>query len=55
MTGIVAANRGAVLSLNVQVLATDGDAVLGMSLLYGCRVTLEIVDGGVITIEEKTS
>ena len=38
----------------VQVLATDGDAVLGMSLLYGYRVIIDIVDGGFVTIEAKT-
>ena len=37
----------------VQVLATDGEAVLGMSLLYGYRVILNVIDGGFVTIEKK--
>ena len=37
----------------VQVLATDGNAVLGMSLLYGYRVIMNVVDGGIVTIEPK--
>jgi clan AA aspartic protease len=37
----------------VQVLATDGDAVLGMSLLYGYRVIMDVVDGGLVTIEAR--
>ena len=40
----------------VQVLATDGGAVIGRSLLYyGYRVTMDVVDGGLVTIEAKTS
>ena len=39
----------------VQVLATDGASVLGMSLLYGYRLIMDVVDGGIVTIEAKTS
>ena len=34
----------------VQVLATDGGALFGMSMIYGSRVILDAVDGGQITI-----
>ena len=37
----------------VQVLATDGDAVPGMSLLYGYRIIIEVVDGGLMIIEAR--
>ncbi len=39
----------------VQVLATDSDAVLGMSLLYGYRIIIDVIDGGFVTIEKKAS
>ena len=35
----------------VQVLRTDGKALVGMSLLYGNRLTLDIVIDGEVTIE----
>ena len=36
----------------VQVLSTDdGKALVGMSLLYGNRLTLEVVPDGKVTIE----
>ena len=35
----------------VQVLRTDGKALVGMSLLYGNRLTLDIVTDGKVTIE----
>jgi predicted aspartyl protease len=34
----------------VLVLAADGDPLVGMSLLRGSRVTLDVVDGGPVTI-----
>jgi clan AA aspartic protease len=30
----------------------DGGALVGMSLLYGSRVTMDVVDGGPLTIEQ---
>jgi clan AA aspartic protease len=36
---------------DVLVLASDGDSLLGMSMFYGHRVLLEVVDGGLVTIE----
>jgi clan AA aspartic protease len=33
------------------VLAAEGDPLVGMSMLYGSRVTLDVVDGGQVTIE----
>jgi clan AA aspartic protease len=35
----------------VLVHEASGDVLLGMSLLYGSRMTLDIVDGGTVTIE----
>jgi clan AA aspartic protease len=35
----------------IMVLDADGGPLVGMSLLYGSRVTLEVVDGGPVTIE----
>lgn len=35
----------------VFVLATEGGPLVGMSLLYGCRLTMDVVDGGAVTIE----
>jgi hypothetical protein len=34
-----------------EVLETDGDALVGMSLLYGYDVRLQVVEGGSVTIE----
>ena len=39
---------------NILVLASEGGPLVGMSLLYGYRVILDVVDGGTITIEAKT-
>jgi hypothetical protein len=36
---------------NVMVLEANGGPLLGMSLLYGSRVTLDVVDGGPVTIQ----
>jgi clan AA aspartic protease len=36
----------------VLVLQADGDALVGMSLLYGNRVILDIVDDGDVLIDE---
>jgi clan AA aspartic protease len=36
---------------DVLVLAADGGPLVGMSLLYGCLLTMEIVDGGPVIIE----
>jgi clan AA aspartic protease len=35
----------------ILVVSADGGPLVGMSLLYGCRVTLDVVDGGPVTIE----
>ena len=35
----------------ILVVSADGDPLVGMSLLYGSRVTLDVVDGGPVTIE----
>lgn len=35
---------------DVLVLETDGGALAGMSLLYGSRVVLDVLDGGVVSI-----
>jgi clan AA aspartic protease len=35
----------------IMVLDADGGLLVGMSLLYGSRVTLDVVDGGPVTIE----
>ena len=35
----------------IMVLDADGGPLVGMSLLYGSRVTLDVVDGGPVTIE----
>ncbi len=36
---------------DVLVLQTDGGPLVGMSLLHGSRVTLDVVDGGDVTID----
>lgn len=36
----------------IAVQQSEGDILLGMSLLLGNLVTLEVVDGGLVTIEE---
>jgi clan AA aspartic protease len=35
----------------VPALAAGGDPLVGMSLLYGSRLTVDILDGGRVTIE----
>ena len=35
----------------IVALAADSSPLIGMSLLYGSRVTLDVVDGGPVTIE----
>lgn len=35
----------------VVALATGGSALVGMSMLLGCRVTLDVLEGGSVTIE----
>ena len=35
----------------VQVLRTDGKPLIGLSLLYGNRLTLDVVTDGTVTIE----
>ena len=37
----------------VAVTATEGGAILGMSLLEGNALTVDVVEGGSITIEER--
>ena len=34
----------------VQALAAEGGALIGMALLYGCDVTLQVLDGGLVTV-----
>ena len=36
---------------NLVVFAAEGEALVGMSMFSGCRVTLEVEDGGAVTIE----
>jgi clan AA aspartic protease len=35
----------------IQIHASEGDILVGMSLLYGCHVGLDVVDGGRVAIE----
>ena len=37
---------------SVYVLAAEGGPLIGMALLYGNRVTLDVVDGGPVTVKE---
>lgn len=39
---------------DILVLASEGGPLVGMSLLYGYRVIIDVVDGGSVTIEPKT-
>jgi predicted aspartyl protease len=39
---------------DVLVLEAVGGPLAGMSLLYGNRVTLDVVDGGRVTIEPRS-
>lgn len=36
---------------SVYVLAADGGLLIGMALLYGNRVTLDVIEGGPVTLE----
>jgi clan AA aspartic protease len=36
---------------DILVLEADGGPLIGMSLLYGSRVILDVVDGGLVTIQ----
>lgn len=35
----------------IDVAASEADPLIGMSLLYGFRVQIDVVEGGVVTIE----
>jgi clan AA aspartic protease len=37
---------------DIQALEADSDPVIGMGLLYGSRVTMVVIDGGPVTIED---
>ena len=37
----------------VQVLEAEGGSVLGMALLRGYRLTVDVEDGGLVTIEKR--
>jgi clan AA aspartic protease len=37
--------------LNILALAAGGDPLVGMALLYGHTLTIQVVDGGGVTIE----
>lgn len=36
--------------ISIPVQETDGDVLLGMSLLYGLRLYVDVVDGGDVTV-----
>lgn len=36
--------------INVSALEADGGPLIGMSLLYGCSLHIDVIDGGVATI-----
>lgn len=36
---------------NILILAAEGSALVGMSMLSGCRVTLDVEDGGSVIID----
>lgn len=38
---------------DVEVLASEGDALAGMSLLYGHEVYLDVIEGGSVVIESR--
>ena len=38
-------------SRTIPALLTEGTPLAGASLLYGCRLTIEMVDGGLVSIE----
>ncbi|PPT05871.1 hypothetical protein CKA32_003204 [Geitlerinema sp. FC II] len=35
----------------VDVAASESDPLVGMSLLYGCNVQIDVVEGGTVRIE----
>ena len=35
----------------VEVLSADGGALIGMGLLYGSRVSMDVIDGGAVEID----
>ncbi len=37
----------------VVAIASDGPPTIGMGLLYGYRLTVDVVDGGAVVIEER--
>lgn len=37
---------------HIPVQETEGDVLLGMSLLYGARLVVEVLDGGDVTVSE---
>lgn len=37
--------------LTVPVHEADGDPLVGMALLYGCELRVQVIDGGTVTIE----
>jgi predicted aspartyl protease len=39
------------LVLQIPVHAAEGDALVGMGLLEGCQVTLQVIDGWQVRIE----
>ena len=38
---------------SVYVMATEDVSLIGMSLLYGYRVIMDVIDGGLVTIEQR--
>lgn len=38
----------------VDVLASEGGGLIGMALLYGSRLTIDVVPGGLVVIDERT-
>lgn len=42
-------------ALDIPILRTDGDPMVGMALLRGYRLTVDVVDGGTVTIEPLPS
>ncbi len=41
------------LEKSIPVLATEGGSLVGMSLLYGYRVVMDVIDGGSVTVERR--
>ena len=48
--------RGTILwnerQISILVLQSDGEPLLGMRLLYGHRVSVDVLEGGEVTIDE---